>query len=178
MQRRGTWLLKEGSPVQVRFMRSRELGRAMTGWEVPRLLNAEGRVECTLPSIPRNPLLASLEIDSALLMPLVAGRLAGYTIAFRCESSNLQGATIEASIELDELDRRPPLLVGFKGWLNPVLDIEDRLGIREVDAPILGGATIESLDLIARRAGVRFGEALRGSFAYHPLRASIRQEAV
>jgi hypothetical protein len=177
MQRRGTWFLKEGSPIQVRFMRSRELGRAVTGWEVPRLLNPEGRVECALPSMPRNPLLASLEIDTALLMRLVTGRLAGHTIAFRCESRRMRGATIEASIELGELDGRPPLLVGFKGWLKPSLDIESRLGIHEANVPLLGGATIECLDLIARRAGVRFGESLRGSFAYHPLRARGRRDA-
>ncbi|MFN9126491.1 MAG: hypothetical protein ACK5WD_11760 [bacterium] len=126
--------------------------------------------------MPGNPLLASLEMDAALLMRLVTGRLAGHTIAFRRASRTYLDGTMEASIELGDLDRKPPLLVGFRGSFESTLDIERRLGIREVEVPLLDGATIHCLDAIARRTGVRFGDSLRGSFLYHPSRAAARKE--
>jgi|GEM_PF-3521951 hypothetical protein len=176
IQRLGQWSLEEGAPVRMRFQRSRELGRALTSWDVPRLFDPEGRLECTLSALPGNPLLASLQIDSSLLMRLVTGRLAGHTIAFRRASRTYLDGTMEASIELGDLDRKPPLLVGFRGSFESTLDIERRLGIREVEVPLLDGATIHCLDAIARRTGVRFGDSLRGSFLYHPSRAAARKE--
>jgi hypothetical protein len=176
IQRLGEWSLDERSPVRMRFQRSRELGRARTNWDAPRLFDPEGRLECTLSNMPGNPLLASLDVDPSLLMRLVTGRLAGYTIAFRRASRTYIDGTIEASIELGELDRKPPLLVGFRGSFQSTLDIDSPLVSREVEVPLVEGATLDCLDAIARRTGVRFGDSLRGSFLYHPSRASARKE--
>lgn len=176
IQRLGEWSLDERTAPCVRFQRSRELSRALTNWDAPRLFDPEGRLERTLSTMPGNPLLASLEMDAALLMRLVTGRLAGHTIVFRRASRTYLDGTIEASIELGELDSKPPLLVGFRGSLELTLDIERRLGVCEVELPIADGAIFDCLDAIARRTGVRFGDSLRGSFLYHPLRASARKE--
>jgi hypothetical protein len=176
IQRLGEWSLDERSSVRMRFKRSRDLGRARTNWDAPRLFDPEGRLECTLANMPGNPLLASIDVDPSLLMRLVTGRLAGYTIAFRRASRTYLDGTIEASIELGDLDRKPPLLVGFRGSFQPTLDIDACLGHREVEVPLLDGATLHCLDAIARRTGVRFGDSLRGSFLHHPSRASARKE--
>lgn len=174
IQRRGAWQLEGGGPARLRFQRSRELGRATASWDVPRLVGPDGRVECPLPMLSRNPLRALIEIDSGILLRLAAGRLEGHVIAFRKEA--YRGNAIEASVEIGDLDGRPPLLFGCSGSLASSLDIEARLGIRTAELPVLGGATVDCLDSIARRAGVRHGDSLRGSFAYHPL-ASAQQRA-
>ncbi len=176
IQRLGEWSLDERTSPCMRFHRSRELSRALTKWDPPRLFDPEGRFVCTLSTMSGNPLLASLQLDAALLMRLVTGRLAGHTISFRRASRAYLNGTIEASIELGELDSKPPLLVGFRGSMESTLDIEQRLGAREVEVPIFDGAIFDCLDAIARRAGVRFGDSLRGSFLYHPLRVSARKE--
>lgn len=177
IQRRGAWSLDGGGPAHVRFQRSRELGRATSGWEVPRLVGPDGRVECLLPMMSRNPLRASIEIDSGFLLRLAAGQLEGCVISFRRECAHGARA-IEASIEIGDLDGRPPLLFGCSGTFASTLDIEARLGVGQVDLPAIGGATVDCLDSIARCVGVRHGDSLRGSFAYHPLAsAQLRASA-
>lgn len=176
IQRRGAWQLEGGGPARLRFQRSRELGRATASWDVPRLVGPDGRVECPVPMMSRNPLRASIEIESGILLRLAAGRLEGHVIAFRKQA--YRGSAIEASVEIGDLDGRPPLLFGCSGSLASSLDIEARLGVKTAELPVMGGATVDCLDAIARRVGVRHGDSLRGSFAYHPLAsAQLRASA-
>ena len=75
------------------------------------------------------------------------------------------------------LSSSTPVVVTLVGDFEPRYPIDAIVGKPTLAMPLLGGETLASLDLIARRVGVWHGSHLRGSFAYHPLRAAVREEA-
>jgi hypothetical protein len=158
--------------IRLRFGLRRALSRGVTDWNVPVLVDANGRVQCELPLLPRTPLLTDIRLDGSTLLRLASGGCVGSIIVFRREpraSRRNRCGRFVGSIELGDLDERKPLFVGFMGESTPCLDAGERLQLPAVEMPVLGGATIDCLDAIARRVGVLHGGFLRGSFRYHPL---------
>lgn len=149
--------------------------RGTSGWKDLRLLSPEGR------------LIAEYKpIESQV------GRTHGFTLdlgfLFRSESGALKGCVLERryeavqsrpgrsrravlTVELGEsLDTSTTVALAY-GDVCPDISINRLGGEAQIFVPLLGGATLASLDAIARNMGVWHGDSLRGSFAHHPLRA-------
>ena len=119
------------------------------------------------------------ELDTNMLLRLEAGCLRGHVV--ECMSEDPYPRSDRArhcviSVECGASTSDPPAAVTLVGDLEPRYPIDELVRERNLAMPLLGGATIESLDCIARRVGVWHGDSVRGSFAYHPLRSSAQRE--
>jgi hypothetical protein len=160
---------------------SRARSRSYASWSTPSVVSASGEhlteVEGDLDEIFGTGRIA---LGSGLLLRLAAGALSGAVIAFDNQLPIVRGrrprdATI--SIEIGPGVKSPLIGAHFKGDLSPRYEIDDIVGSSRVEVPILGGATIAELDVIARKVGVAHGCRIRGSFHHHPLRAGAKGAA-
>ena len=147
-----------------------------TRWSQPRLIAPDGRLHsvlaCDGASVVKRRM---LPLDPSLLLRLESGALRGHLLAIvhrdrRARADRAQDVAL--SIELGESMADPPVVSLHRGELAPRFDprLLGHDGMMEL--PTLGGATLHELDRLARRTGVWHGDHLRGSFAYHPLRAT------
>lgn len=152
---------------------SRLSSRALATHMRPVLVSASGEEMSAIQFRPE-ALLANrrLDIDSAMILRISAGALAGSVISFYNQLPIVRGRrprdatfSLEIGPSLDE-----PLIASlFKGNFEPRYSLDGILPNMRVPVRLLGGATIDELHLIARDVGVWHGGRLRGSFAYHPL---------
>lgn len=150
-----------------------------TRWSKPSLVSPTGRlhgvVECDGASVIEQRM---LPLDSSLLLRLESGALRGFqfTLVHRNRIVRADRAQdVVLSIEIGASIDDPPVVSLHRGELAPRFDpgLLDHVGT--IALPLLGGATLAELDRIARRTGVWHGSFLRGSFAYHPLRAVVSE---
>ena len=148
-----------------------------TVWSQPRLVTPGGRLhavlDCDGATVVKRRI---LPLDPSLLLRLESGSLRGHllTIVHRDSSVRADRAQdVVLSIELGGSMEDPPLVSLQRGELAPRFDPALLGRNRAIALPQLGGQTLNELDRIARRSGVWHGSFLRGSFAYHPLRAAV-----
>lgn len=148
-----------------------------TVWSKPRLVTPGGRLhavlDCDGATVVKRRI---LPLDPSLLLRLESGSLRGHllTIVHRDSSVRADRAQdVVLSIELGGSMEDPPVVSLQRGELAPRFDPGLLDKVRTVTLPQLGGQTLKELDRIARRSGVWHGSFLRGSFAYHPLRAAV-----
>lgn len=152
---------------------SRLSSRALATHMRPMLVSASGEEMSSIHYRPEE-LLANrrLDIDSAMILRISAGALAGSVISFYNQLPIVRGRrprdatfSLEIGASLDE-----PLIASlFKGNFEPRYCLDGILPNMRVPVRLLKGATIDELHQIARDVGVWHGSRLRGSFAYHPL---------
>ncbi len=121
----------------------------------------------------------TLPLNSSLILRLEAGGLEGAVLSFANRMPMVRGRVprdVTLSFEIGSSIDAPLVATKFKGDLSPRYDLEGLVKPR-VDIPLCNGDTIESLDEIARAVGVWHGGRVRGSFAYHPLRAKRSLQA-
>jgi hypothetical protein len=173
------WSLHEGA-FGVALPCAPRAFRGTKHWRPVRLYSPDGvLVHQSQPTGVRSSPLAGFEIDSGMLLRLEAGGLAGHVIECMFEdpyprSDRARHCVISVECGASLSDR--PIAITLVGELEPRYPIDAIAGKPRLPMPLLGGATIESLDLIARRVGVWHGESLRGSFVHHPLRTLARKE--
>ena len=148
-----------------------------TLWSKPNLVTPSGQLQCVVDcdgaSVVKRRV---LPLDPSLLLRLESGALRGYllTLVHRDRAARADRAQdVVLSIELGGSMEDPPLVSLQRGELAPSFDPALLGRASTIALPQLGGQTLKELDRIARRAGVWHGSFLRGSFAYHPLRAAV-----
>lgn len=167
------WLL-DGEGFGIGFTIPYRVFRGISAWKGLRLLSPEGRVVGEFKPAPRrrSPL-TGWGIDPGLLMRIESGALMGYLMERRYEIEVIRpdrNHQCIVTVEIGESLADPPLVMMSLREQREESAIAWLGGQNRLRFPLLGGATLESLDAIARRMGVWHGHSLRGSFAYHPLR--------
>lgn len=171
----------EGGAFRVTILEGRRDFRGSKHWHPMRIYSPEGVLvkEAKEPRGFSWPLYG-FELDLGHLLRLEAGALQGHVIDFLFEQPYRRpdrARTCVFSVECGASLSDPPAAVTLIGDFEPRYPIDAIVGKPTLAMPLLGGETFASLDLIARRVGVWHGSHLRGSFAYHPLRTAMRQEA-
>ncbi len=174
------WLIEAGA-LHVAFQVGCRDFRGTKHWRPMRIYSPEGVLlkEAKDPGGFSWPL-DGVKLDLGLLMRLEAGALEGHVIDFWFEQPYRRpdrARNCVVSVECGASLSDPPVVVTLVGDFEPRYPIDAIVGKPTLAMPLLGGETLASLDLIARRVGVWHGSHLRGSFAYHPLRTAVRQEA-
>ena len=148
-----------------------------TRWSKPNLVTPSGRLQCVVDcdgaSVIKRRM---LPLDPSLLLRIESGALRGHllTLVHRNRTVRADRAQdVVLSIELGGSVEDPPVVSLHRGELAPRFDPALLGRTSAIALPQLGGQTLNELDRIARRSGVWHGSFLRGSFAYHPLRAAV-----
>jgi hypothetical protein len=172
------WSVDDGA-FGISFAIPYKIFRGRRGWQRVRLLSPDGKVVAESKREGKCPL-KGWELDPALLLRLQAGALQGYVLerwyaAQRPHWDRHSRGVV--TVELGASIEDPPIVMMAYGHVTQQTTIDRLAGNRRFPFPLLGGATLESLDAIARRIGVWHGESLRGSFTHHPLRQRSCMEA-
>jgi hypothetical protein len=169
------WLVREDG-FRLSFSIHYGMFRGTDGWKSVRIRSPEGSVvgEFT-PTDSGRSALHGWSLDPALVLRIESGALCGHVMErwfetpyARASRSRRCLVTVEIGASLAD----PPIAMLAFGEVTSGFAIDGPAGPLQFEFPLLGGATLASLDAIARRMGVYHGESLRGSFTHHPARHS------
>jgi hypothetical protein len=173
-----SWSVDDGA-FGISFAIPYKIFRARSGWQRVRLLSPDGKVVAESKREGKCPL-KGWDLDPALLLRLAAGALQGYVLERWHEAQRPRWdrhSRCVVTAELGASIEDPPIVMMAYGHVAQQTTIDRLACNRRISFPLLGGATLESLDAIARRIGVWHGDSLRGSFTHHPLRQCPCMEA-
>lgn len=174
------WIVREGS-FGVELSNPRDDFKGTRHWSPMRIYSPEGVLVKEM-CAPRGSFwpLQQFEIDAGMLLRLEAGGLAGHVIEHSFEQPHSRSDRARhcvVSVECGASLAEPPVAITLVGDLLPRYPMDAIVGKPTLPMPLLGGRTIDSLDAIARRVGVRHGSHVRASFDRHPLCGTACQEA-
>lgn len=169
-----SWIAPE-PPLCIRFPLSKLEFRGTARWRPARLINPSGEVVWQSSPGPwcRRPVREGWPLEPRFLMRLEAGGLAGHVLERSFDRDPTRWDCIRQcvlGIEFGSSSRERPVAVKLIGSLSPLFPVNRLVRVKSLPIPACGGATVASLDPIARAVGVPFGSHIRTSFAYHPLR--------
>jgi hypothetical protein len=158
------WSVDDGA-FGISFAIPYKIFRGRRGWQRVRLLSPDGKVVAESKREGKCPL-KGWELDPALLLRLQAGALQGYVLerwyaAQRPHWDRHSRGVV--TVELGASIEDPPIVMMAYGHVTQQTTIDRLAGNRRFPFPLLGGATLESLDAIARsNGGATFGEGVFG----------------